>query len=280
MLEKGTLYVCATPIGNLADITLRVLDTLRGADLIAAEDTRHSRKLLDHYEIHTPMVSYHEHNEKKRSAELLEQLEAGQTVALISDAGMPGISDPGWEIIQACQREGVPVDVLPGPNAGLTALVLSGMPADGFAFCGFLPAVAGKRQKKLSEVEQIPFTLIFYEAPHRLISTLQDMLSVLGNREGAVVREISKIHQSVKRGKLAALLEEYTETPPKGECCILVAPGEKEIKSGGAEDWVKAVEEEMSRGETRQDALKRVAKEFNVSKRDIYQVMFKKGGQK
>ncbi len=279
MLESGTLYVCATPIGNMEDITLRVLRTLKQADIIAAEDTRHSRRLLDHYEIHTPMISYHEHNEKKRSAELVESLQAGKTVALISDAGMPGISDPGYEIIQLCYKEGVKVDVLPGPNAGLTALVLSGMPADGFAFHGFLPAQSGKRRKKLEELACMPFTQIFYEAPHRLTNTLTDMVAVLGNRDAAVVREISKIHQSVKRGKVQVLLKEYEAVPPKGECCILVGPWEKEIRKGGPEEWIKAVNQEMSKGSSRQEALKSVAKEFDVSKREIYQVMHKDGGQ-
>ncbi len=273
MVDNGTLYVCATPIGNLADITLRVLDILKHVDLIAAEDTRHSRKLLHYYEINTPLTSYHEHNEKGKAHELLKMLKEGKSIGLISDAGMPGISDPGWEIINLCLKEQVKVDVLPGPNAALTALVLSGMPAEQFAFIGFLPSVAGERRKKLETLSSLEFTLIFYEAPHRLRATLKDMAEIFGNREAAVVREITKLHQSVHKNELVKLFEEFEQTPPKGECCILISPYVELHEIGTPEDWVRAAREYIDRGLKPNDAMKEAAKKFKISKRDVYQAM-------
>ncbi|MHB1652496.1 MAG: 16S rRNA (cytidine(1402)-2'-O)-methyltransferase [Desulfitobacteriaceae bacterium] len=279
MLEKGTLYICATPIGNLADITLRVLDTLRQVDLIAAEDTRHSHKLLDHYGIHTPLTSYHEHNEKGKAPALVARLKAGQSIALISDAGMPGISDPGAEIIRLCQSEKVPIDVLPGPNAALTALLLSGLSAGNFAFQGFLPAAARQRRHKLQEYAQLPLTQIFYEAPHRLLATLKDMVQVAGQREAAVVRELTKIHQSVHRGILTELVDEFSAQPPRGECCILLSPYIPEGKSGGPEDWLREVEDRSLPGVSPQEAMKAVAKIYGVSKREVYQAVLAAKGE-
>lgn len=273
MLDQGTLYVCATPIGNLADITLRVLDTLRQVDLIAAEDTRHSRKLLQHYEIYTPLTSYHEHNEKGKSRELLQKLKSGQSIALISDAGLPGISDPGGELIRLCQAENVKLDVLPGPNAALTALLLSGMPTDHFAFLGFLPANKGERRRKLEAYAQLPLTRIFYEAPHRLLATLEDLAEIYGECQGAVVREITKIHQSVHKGILPALVQEFKETPARGECCLVLEPYVAPVLAGTPEVWRQEVEEGMAHGLSKQDAMKEVAKRYAVSKREIYRIM-------
>ena len=273
MLTKGTLYVCATPIGNLGDITLRVLDTLREVDLIAAEDTRHSRKLLQHFQIKTPLTSYHEHNEKKKSLELAEKLRDGKTIALISDAGLPGISDPGCEVIRLCREEGIPVDVLPGPNAALTALVLSGMPTEHFAFHGFLPSGTGERKRSLEQIANLPQTQIFYEAPHRLVATLKGMSEFFGEREAAVVRELTKLHQQVHRGTVLGLLEAFEETAPRGECCIVIAPYIPVKPVGGPEEWCQEVKEGMSRGLNKKDAMKEVAKRYGVRKTEVYQAL-------
>lgn len=273
MLAKGTLYVCATPIGNLGDITLRVLDTLREVDLIAAEDTRHSRKLLQHYQINTPMISYHEHNEKRKSLELVEKLKAGQTIALISDAGLPGISDPGAEVINLCRRENVPVDVLPGANAALTALVLSGMPAEHFSFHGFLPAAAGARNRSLESLANLPQTQIFYEAPHRLLATLKAIADCFGDREAAVVRELTKLHQQVHRGSALQLIEFFAKVDPRGECCIITAPYLSVKPAGGPEEWRREVEERVIGGLNKKEAMKEVAKRYGVKKSEVYQAL-------
>lgn len=273
MLAKGTLYVCATPIGNLADITLRVLEVLREADLVAAEDTRHSRKLLQHYDINTPMTSYHEHNEKKKALELVERLKAGQAIALISDAGLPGISDPGSEVIRLCQTENIPVDVLPGPNAALTALILSGMPTEHFAFHGFLPSATGERKRTLEGLAEYPLTQIFYEAPHRLTTTLQAMAEFFPARQAAVVRELTKLHQEVHRGTITELMEIFEKTPPRGECCIVIAPYIPVQPVGGPQEWRQEVKEGIHQGLSKQEAMKDVAKRYGVSKRDVYRAL-------
>ena len=276
MLDKGTLYVCATPIGNLADITLRVLDTLRQVDVIAAEDTRHSRKLLQHHGINTPLTSYHQHNEKTKSQELILKLKEGLTVALITDAGMPGISDPGSEIIRHCYLENVKVDVLPGPSAALTALVLSGMSEGNFAFQGFLPANSGECRRKLQEYCELPMTQIFYEAPHRLLATLELMVEIFGDRSAVVVREITKLHQSVYRGILSELVRQFEINGPRGECCIVTSPYLAVIKTGGPQEWEREVSEALEHGLSRQDALKEVAKHNGVSKREVYSALLRK----
>ncbi len=273
MLAKGTLYVCATPIGNLGDITLRVLDTLREVDLIAAEDTRHSRKLLQHYQITTHMTSYHEHNEKKKSLELVEKLKDGVTIALISDAGLPGISDPGCEVIRLCYEENIPVDVLPGPNAALTALVLSGMQTEHFSFHGFLPATTGARKKNLEKLADLTQTQIFYEAPHRLVATLQGIAECFGERDVAVVRELTKLHQQVHKGTALELKEAFGLTAPRGECCIVIAPYVPVKPVGGPEEWRQEVKEGISRGLSKKDAMKEVAKRYGVRKPEVYQAL-------
>jgi len=273
MLAKGTLYVCATPIGNLGDITLRVLDTLREVDLIAAEDTRHSRKLLQHYQIKTHMISYHEHNEKRKSLELVEKLKCGQAIALISDAGLPGISDPGAEVIRLCHEENIPVDVLPGPNAALTALVLSGMPTEHFAFHGFLPSSTGARKRSLEQLANLPQTQIFYEAPHRLIATLQGMSEYFGDRPAAVVRELTKLHQQVHRGTVLELKGSFEVSEPRGECCIIIAPYVPVKPVGGPEQWCSEVTGKVAQGLSKKEAMKEVAKRYGVRKSEVYQAL-------
>lgn len=273
MLAKGTLYVCATPIGNLGDITLRVLDILREVDLIAAEDTRHSRRLLQHYQITTHMTSYHAHNEKRKSQELVEKLKLGLAIALISDAGLPGISDPGSELIRLCYEEGVPVDVLPGPNAALTALILSGMPTEHFSFHGFLPSGTGARKKSLAQLANLPQTQIFYEAPHRLVATLAGMSEYFGDRAAAVVRELTKMHQQVHRGTVSELKEVFEQTAPRGECCIVISPYVPLKLVGGPKQWCQEVSERESLGLNKKDAMKEVAKRYGVRKSEVYQAL-------
>ncbi|EHL05243.1 16S rRNA (cytidine(1402)-2'-O)-methyltransferase [Desulfitobacterium hafniense] len=272
-VQRGTLYICGTPIGNLGDITLRALEVLKGVDLIAAEDTRHSRKLLDHFGIATPLTSYHEHNEKGKALELVRRLEQGEAIALISDAGMPGISDPGQEVIQLCLEKGIPLDVLPGANAGLTALLLSGMPNDHFLFHGFLPSQSGARKKELQNYAQLPFTQIFYEAPHRLVATLEDLWEVFGERETAVVREITKLHQSVHKGTLSTLIHEFKDTAPRGEICVLTSPYIPVPPTGGEKEWRQEVQELTEQGMKPNDAMKVVAQKYGVSKREVYQAV-------
>ena len=276
MLHWGTLYVCPTPIGNLQDITLRVLDTLKKVDFIAAEDTRHSRKLLNYYDITTPLISYHEHNERKRNEELVNKLKEGKNGALISDAGMPGISDPGHILIKKCIEENIMVDVLPGANAALTALVLSGMPADSFVFLGFLPAGRSERRKTLEKVSSLTHTLIFYEAPHKLLKALADILDIMGDREAAVTRELTKIHQEVHRGKVSQLLEEFNTDPPRGECCLLIDAFEETIDPGDPSLWLKEYEQMILEGKDNKEAMKLTAKKYGVSKRDIYKAVLDK----
>lgn len=273
MSVPGTLYVCSTPIGNLGDITLRVLDTLREVDLIAAEDTRHSRKLLQHFQINTSLTSCHEHNEKKKSEELAARLKAGQSIALISDAGMPGISDPGYEVIRLCLEESIPVDVLPGPNAALTALVLSGMPSERFTFYGFLPVNSGERKRTLNLLANRPETLILYEAPHRLVSTLESLAETFGEREAAVVRELTKVHQQVHKNTLPQLREEFVGSPPRGECCIVIAPYIPEKLAGGPLEWRREVAEGIERGLSKKEAMKEVAVRYDVKKSEVYQAL-------
>jgi len=270
MLKQGTLFICATPIGNLEDITLRVLKTLKEADFIAAEDTRHSRKLLNHYDIKVPLISYHQHNEKQRSEELITRLKKGETGALISDAGMPGISDPGEILIKRCLEENINLDVLPGPNAALTALVLSGMPADAFLFLGFLPAKKSDRSKVLEQAASLSYTLILYVAPHKLTRTLREILETMGDRRAALTRELTKIHQTVYRATISKLLEEFQETPPRGECCLLLEPYTQENEPGDPSVWLADLEKTIMEGKSKMEAMKTVAQKYGVSKREIY----------
>jgi len=270
MPETGTLFVCATPIGNLGDITLRVLEKLKEVDFIAAEDTRHSRKLLDHYKIRKPLISYHQHNERQRASEIIARLKNGEKAALVSDAGMPGISDPGQILIRQCLQEDITVDVLPGPNAAITALVLSGMPTDSFLFIGFLPPKKGERLEKIKKLSTIPHTVIFYEAPHKLTRTLQDILEVVGDRQTVVARELTKIHQSVYRGTVSQLLEKFQTGLPRGECCLLLAPYEEIIENSEPTDWLGEIARLESEGFDNKEAMKIVARKYGIPKRDIY----------
>lgn len=265
----GTLYIVPTPIGNLEDITLRALRVLGEVALIAAEDTRTTGRLLAHYQIDTRQISYHEHNKLARLDEVLESLESGD-VALVSDAGTPGLSDPGYELIRASIEAGFAVTPLPGPSAVIAALVASGLPTDAFTYLGFLPRKASARQQALADVQDEPRTLVIYEAPHRLLDTLRDILALLGDRQVVVGREISKLYEEFQRGSASEVLEHYETNPLRGELVLVVAGA-----TLGPQVWEKeavqaALAERLSAGESRSRAAKIVARESGWSKSDVY----------
>ena len=273
---KGKLYLCATPIGNLEDITYRVVRILGEVDLIAAEDTRNSIKLLNHFEIKTPMTSYHEHNKITKGLTLIQKLLAGENIALITDAGTPGISDPGEELVRMCYEEGIEVTSLPGAAALITALTISGQPTRRFAFEAFLPADKKERKIVLAELENETRTIILYEAPHRLVKTLRELLEGLGEREASVCRELTKKHETVVRLPLSQMIDYYTNNPPKGECVIVIEGRSwAEMSLEKQKEWQKlSVEEHMAvylgQGLDKKEAMKMVAKDRGVPKREIY----------
>ncbi len=265
---SGTLYVVATPIGNLEDITLRALRVLRDAALIACEDTRQTRKLLDHYGIRTPTISYHEHNEAARASELLEKLLAGTSIALVSDAGTPLVSDPGYRLVTKAVESGIRVEPVPGPSAVLAALAASGLPTDSFHFAGFLPPRASQRRKALARLKDEAATLVFYEAPHRVRETLEDIEAVLGPRPVVVARELTKVHEDFRRGTAAELRSAHI--PLKGEFTLLVGRASGPAAAAGEMPVSEAVERHIRSGMTRMEAMKAVARERGLSKRDVY----------
>src|SRR5215213_2242604 len=271
----GTLYLVATPIGNLEDITHRAVRVLAEVDLVACEDTRRTRVLLDHYNIKTKTVSYHEHNERERAAHLGELLEAGHSVAVVSDAGTPGISDPGFRLVSDAVRRGARVVPVPGPAAFVSALVASGLPTDEFFFGGFLPARAGERRARLTEARSLNSTLVFYEAPHRIAQTLADAREILGEREAAVARELTKLHEEVVRGRLSELLERFGgEGAARGEMVLVI--DRDVIDEGGAEgtNATASVAELVAAFETegldQRAALKRAARELGLTRDEAY----------
>ena len=264
----GTLYLIATPIGNLEDITLRALRVLREADLIACEDTRQTGKLLAHFSISKPMVSYHEHNEAARTADLITKLESDVTVALVSDAGTPLVSDPGYRLVTAAIGAGITVVPIPGASALLSGLSASGLPTDAFRFGGFLPPKSGQRKKALEELRGEDCTLIFYEAPHRILDTLSDIAAVYGERPVVVARELTKMHEEFLRGTAAEVRAELAARPSvKGEITLLIGKGASVIATTSVEDAVRELEEQ---GVPRMDAIKQVARERGLSKREVY----------
>lgn len=274
----GTLYLCATPIGNLEDMTFRVIRTLKEVDLIAAEDTRNSIKLLNHFEIKTPMTSYHEYNKIEKGRKLVEKLLEGQNIALITDAGTPGISDPGEELVKMCCEAGVTVTSLPGAAACVTALTISGLATRRFAFEAFLPTDKKERQEVLKELVNDTRTLILYEAPHRLVKTLHELSETLGEeRKIAVCRELTKKHETVFRTTLGEAIDYYEENEPKGECVLVIeGRSREEIKKEQQMKWEEiSLEEHMAhyeqQGMSRKEAMKCVAKDRGISKRDVYQ---------
>lgn len=280
--------MCATPIGNLEDITFRVVRTLKEADLIAAEDTRNSLKLMNHFEIKTPMTSYHEYNKMEKGRWLVRQMQEGKRVALITDAGTPGISDPGEELAAMCCEAGIPVTSLPGAAACITALTVSGLPTRRFAFEAFLPADKKERAAVLEELISETRTIILYEAPHRLVRTLEELAEALGEeRRASVCRELTKRHETIHRGTLGEALAYFRRTEPRGECVLVIeGKSRKQIREEEIQVWEKlSVEEHMeyyeNRGIARKEAMKLVAKDRGVSKRDIYRELLEgeKGGQ-
>lgn len=271
---SGTLYVVSTPIGNLEDLTYRAARVLGEVDLIACEDTRHSRKLLHHYGITTKTISYHEHNERERALELLAALKSGSDIALVSDAGTPSISDPGFRVVRVALEEGLRVVPVPGPTALISALVASGLPSDEFFFGGFLPARSLGRRKRLGELSSIPTTLVFYEAPHRIAATLKDAREVLGEREAVVARELTKIHEEIQRGLLSELADRFSRAgqEPRGEMVLVI---DRKV--------VEGVDQEKSRlsvasvvagfeaeGFESRAALKKAAKKLGITRDEAY----------
>ena len=278
----GKLYLCATPIGNLEDITFRVLRTLKEVDLIAAEDTRNSIRLLNHFEIKTPMTSYHEYNKIDKAYQLVAKMREGKNIALITDAGTPGISDPGEDIVRICYEEGIPVTSLPGAAACITALTMSGLPTRRFAFEAFLPKDKKEHQAVLEELKTETRTIIIYEAPHHLVRTLQELHDTLGgDRRLTICRELTKRHEEKLQMTLADSLSYYEVNEPRGEYVLIIAGrSREEMKKEEQAGWeALSLEEHMahyeSQGIDRKEAMKRVAKDRGVSKRDIYQALLK-----
>ena len=266
------LYVVATPIGNLEDITLRALRVLREVDLIAAEDTRHTRKLLTRYDIDTPVTSYHDNNERTKAAALVRRLEAGESIALVSDAGTPAISDPGYHLIRAAAGKGVRVTPVPGVSAATTALSVSGLATDRFVFQGFLPARQGRRREALRLLQGEERTLVFYEAPHRIGDALADMREVLGDRTALVGRELTKVHEEILRGTLSQLAAGLEEAAPRGEFVIIVA-GRDDATGMDGKTLRAEVERLLEAGHTANDTAKIMAKTYSLVKRDVYKLV-------
>lgn len=278
-MMAGTLYLCATPIGNLGDMTPRVVETLRNVDIIAAEDTRNSLKLLTHFEIHTPMTSYHEYNKVEKAHALIAKMAQGQDVALITDAGTPAISDPGEVLVKLCHEAGIHVTSLPGAAACITALTLSGLSTRRFSFEGFLPPDKKERAEVLEECRDESRTMIFYEAPHHLKKTLQELYTALGDRHVTLCRELTKKFETVMPTTLQSALDFYEANEPRGEYVLVIEGRSREEKRQEArENWMEMpVEEHVAlyerQGMDRKDAMKQAAKDRGVSKRDIYQAL-------
>jgi 16S rRNA (cytidine1402-2'-O)-methyltransferase len=270
--SKGCLYLCGTPIGNLEDITLRALRILEEADYIAAEDTRHTLKLLNHYNISKPLISYHEHNKREKGPEIISLVQEGCQVAVVSDAGMPGISDPGADLVTLAHDAAVPVTVVPGPSAVLSALVLSGLSTESFAFEGFLPRERKLRQEKLQRLKLEERTIILYEAPHRLRSLLDEMLKFMGDRRVSIVRELTKLHEEVLPMSLEEAVQYYQETTPRGEFVLVLEgqPGnllQMDFSNISIEDHLR---DYISSGLSKKEAVKQVARDRSLPKSQVY----------
>lgn len=276
---SGKLYLCPTPIGNLGDITMRTLEVLKSVDLIAAEDTRVSAKLLNHFDIRVPTTSYYEHNKREKGSYLIEKLLSGMNIAIITDAGMPGISDPGEDLVRLCIENSVEIEALPGPCAFATALVASGMPTGRFAFEGFLTVNKKNRLSHLESLKNDTRTLIFYEAPHKLISTLKDMYAVFGDREIVLARELTKKYEEYNRTTLSAALLYYEETPPKGEFVLIVKGADQESIDEEYRSSLPSVEELLKKysaeGMRAKELTRRVADELKLPRREVYDLYIK-----
>ncbi|EOS7907708.1 16S rRNA (cytidine(1402)-2'-O)-methyltransferase [Enterococcus hirae] len=270
--ETGSLYLVPTPIGNLEDMTYRSVRILQEVDLIASEDTRNTQKLLNHFEIQTPQKSLHEHNYKERIPQLIAELMSGRSIAQVSDAGMPSISDPGHELVLACIQAGIPVVAIPGPTAGMTALIASGLLPQPFLFYGFLGRKKKEQQTTLETLKEYTATLIFYESPYRISATLTNMLTVFGNRQVVLCRELTKIHEEYLRGSIEELLDYIEEHPVKGECCLLVEgnTGSEEPQTQIEGSLKEQVEQLIALGEKTNAAIKAVAVKNGLKKQEVY----------
>jgi 16S rRNA (cytidine1402-2'-O)-methyltransferase len=267
----STLFLVATPIGNLEDITARALRVLREVTLIAAEDTRHTGKLLKHFEIDTPLTSYFEHNKLGKLENILAKLATGD-VALVSDAGTPALNDPGFELVRAALAVGHQVSPVPGPSAPLAALVTSGLPTDRFLYLGYLPRKAGERRKALSEVAALPYTLIFLEAPHRLLAALADLQSELGDRSLAVARELTKLHEEIFRGKISQAAAHFEDQPPKGEITLVISGAALEAGQWNLERVQAALKVGLARGESVSSLAREISAQSGWNRREIYRL--------
>lgn len=276
---KGKLYLCPTPIGNLGDMTIRALEILKSVDLIAAEDTRVSQKLLNHFDIKVPITSYYEHNKREKGSYLLEKLLDGQTIAVITDAGMPGISDPGEDLVRLCIEAEIPVEALPGPCAFATALVASGLSTGRFSFEGFLSVTRRTRLEHLEEIKNDTRTLIFYEAPHKLLTTLKDMLEMLGDRKIVLARELTKKYEEYKRTTLSEAIIYYEGTPPKGEFVLILEGADKEKLEreylAGLPSAETLIRQYSNQGMKAKELARQVADELHLPKRDVYDLYLK-----
>lgn len=275
-VSVGTLYLVPTPIGNLGDMTGRAAEILRKADIVACEDTRHTRILLTHLGIERSVVSYHEHNKKEMGPKLIASLQEGKSIAQVSDAGMPVISDPGAELVRLALASDIPVVPLPGPNAALTALIASGLDARQFVFLGFLPRTAANRKTLLKSVQQIPFTLIFYEAPHRLKETLKILIDALGDRRAVTAREITKKFETFQREKLSVLLENTKEEAPRGEYVLLVEGWHDDFPLQKEEGSWQQAAEALALEMPLKEAARKTASQWNIGRRDVYQYLLKR----
>ncbi len=274
-MPTGTLYIVATPIGNLEDITLRAIRTLKEADLIAAEDTRHTRHLLDRYQIETQLTSYHDHNKEEKAPVLVARMLEGKNVALVSDAGTPGISDPGYFLINLAIDQKIPVVPIPGATAAIAALSISGLPTDSFVFEGFLPAKHMARQKRLQELAKEERTIIFYEAPHKIIKTIEDMIEAFGDRRAVVTRELTKIHEEAIRGTLTEVLKHLNEGTIKGEFTVIVhgASAEPLKQDIDTAEYLKNLM--LHRGLSKKEAIAAAAEELGLPKKEVYKESLK-----
>lgn len=273
---SGKLYLCATPIGNLEDVTFRAVKVLESVDLIAAEDTRHTRKLLNHYGIRAKLTSYHEHNKYEKADELVQKMLAGEDIALVTDAGTPGISDPGEELVKKCYEAGIEVTSLPGASAVVTALSMCGLSSRRFVFEGFLPAEKKERKEALARLEEETRTIVLYEAPHHVLATLRELEKLFGARQIRILRELTKIHESVLSFTLPEAVRYFEQTEPKGEMVLVIEGKDKEeILEASRRAWDKIsmkehMQQYLSQGMSEKDAMKQVAKDRGISKRDVY----------
>ena len=272
----GTLYICATPIGNLEDASIRLLKTLRQVDMIACEDTRHTLKLLNRYKIKQQLISYHEHSKPEKEEYIIELLREGKDIALVSDAGMPAISDPGEGLVKKAITAGIKLEVIPGPSALISALAISGMDTTAFVFEGFLPSRSSQRRERLEKLKEETRTIILYEAPHRLLACLKDIQSILGEeRQLAIARELTKVYEEVKRGSVTELYEYYSLNPPRGEISIIIEGKEVVVEAKSLAAIAREVEELLEQGMDKKEAFKKKAHEYGIKKSMLYNYFVK-----